>query len=229
MGLFDYSGFQLAAVVVIVFTALISLIASITQLWLIYDMKRWNGYLMIVATLTFCQVFYSIGFLFLPFHNIYFCWFMLQFLFLFGGVTSALWTNVISVLVYQIVQHLRSVNIKPYYPYLVVGITIPSIVFPLMALAYHASGSHSLYRLFVFSLIMVTNFSIILNKVLFSMISWKVHKMAYASKTHPVIVLSSRLKYYPVIEITARIGEWGHVQCFTRYNISTCAFLVLNQ
>ena len=197
------------AVVVAVFSAFISLIASITQLWLIYDMKRWNEYLMIVATLTVCQVFYSVGFLFLPFYNIYICQFIFFFLFLFGGITVSLWTNVISVLVYQIVKNLRSVNIKPYYAYLVAGITIPSIVFPLIALVCYASGVHErFYRSFELFVFMITNLSIIFNIVVYSMISWKVRKMAYASETEPVIVLSSRLKYYPLIEISARIGEW---------------------
>lgn len=102
--------------------ATLSLAAAIITLFLIKLLKKWNGYLLLVCSLTVCQAIYDIGFLLLPWYSIAFARVLYFFLSTLGGLTATLWSNVIILLLCRIVYTLDSTNIlkqvKEYHFYL---------------------------------------------------------------------------------------------------------------
>lgn len=75
-----------------------------------------------------------------------------------------------------------------------------------LAIAQAAVSTSFEQRRVALVLFVVTNISIAVNLVLYVLISLKISRMAFSSKSEPVLVLSARLKYYPLIEIILRIG-----------------------
>ena len=103
------SDHQFTAIVLGVGFATLSLIASLLTLYLIKKTAKWNGYIQLVVSLTACQIIYDLSFFFLP---VPFTWGEYIYLFLntFGGLSSALWSNIIIIVTARIVIRLRTVD-----------------------------------------------------------------------------------------------------------------------
>jgi heme exporter protein D len=91
--------------------AVLSLIAAVITLTLIKKLNKWNGYLLLVASLTVSQSIYDISFLLLPFYNIGSVKRTYYFLSTVGGLTATIWSNVLVLLIFEIVLSLRSVDV----------------------------------------------------------------------------------------------------------------------
>jgi hypothetical protein len=91
--------------------ALVSLIAAVLTLILIKRLQKWNGYLLLVASLTVAQGIYDIGFFFLPFYSDGVAKHFYFFLSTVGGLTATLWSNVLIIVIFEIVSSLHSVNV----------------------------------------------------------------------------------------------------------------------
>ena len=105
----DDSDHQFMAICFAVGFATISLLASLLTLYLIKRLKKWNGYIQLVVSLTVCQIIYDISFFFLPLSTM---WgeYIYVFLNTFGGLASSLWSNVIILVTARIVILLRTVD-----------------------------------------------------------------------------------------------------------------------
>ncbi len=114
----DWTGFSFAVV---------SLICSLTTLLLIYLMRVWNGYLLLITSMTAFQVLYDINYILgaVPTYAACATW---NFLDILGGLSVTLWTNIISFIVMFVVMKIRSFNIFRNYKYFV----IIAVVFPLI-------------------------------------------------------------------------------------------------
>ena len=114
----DDSDHQFMAVAFAVGFATISLVASLLTLYLIKRLKKWNGYIQLVVSLTVCQIIYDISFFFLPVSP---TWGQYLYVFLntLGGLTSSLWSNVIILVTARIVIRLRTVDTLKKVSYIV--------------------------------------------------------------------------------------------------------------
>lgn len=110
--LLEYIGWSLC-----LFIALLSTICSIITLYLLKQMKKWNGYLQLVLNLTISQGIYDLSYFLLPFFYNSYCRVIFEFISTYGGISSTLWCNVIVFITCQIVISLRSVNILEQHRY----------------------------------------------------------------------------------------------------------------
>jgi hypothetical protein len=103
---------QLAAVTLSVVMATISLLASLLTLYLIRKLRKSNGYMHLVMSLTACQVVYDIGFYFFLCYHLNIGVILFNFFNTWGGVASALWSNIIILVTCHIILNLRSIDIE---------------------------------------------------------------------------------------------------------------------
>jgi hypothetical protein len=227
-----YSHIELIAGCILIVFATASLISTVLTIWLIIDMKKWNGYLKIICTLTVCQLLFDIQFIFVPFYKNEVCNRITAFLNILGGLSVSLWTNVISFLLYRIVQNLQSVNIEDYYLYFLVGIGIISLVYAIIENIYrydhNVNTADIIYDIF-------RALSVAFNFVVHGLISVKLRRMGFhmtnstgttpvsspraspignpvmEPSKDPVRVLSSRIKYYPIVQVVTLSGAFWYV------------------
>lgn len=99
------------AVLICILIAGLSLAASLLTVGLIKILGKWNGYLLLVLSLTICQAIYDIGFFTLPWYTTPSGRVLYSLFSAFGGISSTLWSNVIMLVTCKIVVNLKSVNI----------------------------------------------------------------------------------------------------------------------
>ena len=104
----DYQPFAMWSTVGVAF---ISFLSAILTLVLIRRLNKWNGYLLLVASLTVAQGLYDIGFFFLPFYSNELAKHIYYFVSTVGGLTATLWSNVLIFVIYEIVVTLHSVHV----------------------------------------------------------------------------------------------------------------------
>src|SRR5690242_2610603 len=88
----------------------ISLTCSLTTLFLIYRMKQWNGYMLMLTSLVCCQIPYDIGHM-LEIGDSYSACLATKFFNYVSGLSVAFWTNIISYIVLYVTLQSRSFNI----------------------------------------------------------------------------------------------------------------------
>jgi hypothetical protein len=106
--------------------SLIAAICGVTAVYLIYRVNRWNGYLLLVYTITLYQLVYDLSYFLLPgFENsiIYDIYSALN---IIGGTAVTLWINVVSCVLLYTVYRLKSFDVKYYYHYINVTIFLLS-------------------------------------------------------------------------------------------------------
>ena len=126
---------QLAAVSLSVGMATISLLASLVTLYLIRRLGKSNGYMHLVMSLTACQVVYDIGFYFFLCYDLKIGVILFNFFNTWGGVASALWSNIIILVTCHIIINLRSINIEKKVK--IPPLPSPHHSFPLVSLLPH--------------------------------------------------------------------------------------------
>lgn len=99
------------ALLCVVILAGISLGASLLTLLLIKCLGKWNGYLLLVSSLTVCQAVYDFSLLFSPWYSLMPTRIIYSILSTFGGISATLWSNVIIIVTCRIVLTLHSVEI----------------------------------------------------------------------------------------------------------------------
>ena len=125
-----------------VFWALLSTLCTICAIYLIYAMKKWNGYIILVLSLIVCQLIYNITFVFVGCYDEVTCQALMNLFAIFAGVATALWTNVISILIAYIVIYLKSLDIMTYYKSILMWICIPSAMLGILGM-YSSIDEHS--------------------------------------------------------------------------------------
>ena len=100
--------------------SLISLLFSVISVYLIVAMKKWNGFLILVMSLSATQIPLSLGHIF-ALANLNFPGSSFQicqtegFLLYYAGLSSGFWTNLISFSFFYIIVRSKSLQIKKYY------------------------------------------------------------------------------------------------------------------
>jgi len=152
------------------------------------DLKttKFNGYLLLIASTAICQCLYDINYI-LGITNTYSGCLTWHFLDILGGMSVTLWTNILSFVIYYVVTYIQSVDIFHSYPYFfVVAVVFPLIVatlevsFPGNLVKSDDGGCAETGHLYIFQDIYywVRIGSILLNVVVFIVISLKLRRMA---------------------------------------------------
>ena len=209
----------LTAGLLLVTSAFLSFVCSLLTLRLIYVMKTWNGYILLIVSLSVAQLLYDLGFLLIPVMSLVNIEGLLNFISCFGGLMASFWTNVISLIVLYIVLRLNAVDIIKNYTYFAVPIITVTLIIGILNTIY-TKDIDILY--FILRAI-----SIIINIIVYVAVKWKLNRMSHNApydstiprkKRDPIICLAERLKYYPIAQIVSRVGAWvwesayGHFQ-----------------
>lgn len=224
--IYGYSQVEFISGVLILVLATISLISTLITLWLIHDMNRWNGYMLLIFNLTLCQSVYDVSFyLLLAFRNKS-CFGIHKFLSMAAGLSVTLWTNVISVVLYYIIIYLKSFNIHHYYRRFLFGIMLISFLFSSTSLIAYFSNDEKLENIIDFFYYVIRLGSIIFNIIVHVIISYVLYQMGLSSVSpgtdldkvkkmnDPLKKLSARLKYYPIVQILTWVGAAWYVPVF---------------
>jgi hypothetical protein len=213
------------ALTVCLIVSLLSFLSSLLTLLIIYNISKFNGYIQLVASLTFCQLIYDLGFFLLPWYDTFYgriCYGVIN---MWGGISSSLWSNVLIFVTCQIIFTSRSVDIHSNYQYYFLFATLPATIISILEGIYvrHHGSTAVFYSYFI-----LRSTSVIGNLILFLIISSQLYRLHTASPStrndpskppsspfpspssssfnHPIYVLSMRLIYYCLVQTVTRVG-----------------------
>lgn len=108
--------------------ALVSLIATLLQIFTIFRMRAWNGYILLICSMCVFQIFYDVNFL-LGVSSGYEACLAWNFLDVLGGLGISFWTNCISFVITITVVKIKSFNVfENYWIFCVYSVVLPFIV-----------------------------------------------------------------------------------------------------
>lgn len=208
-----FTSTQWAIGIVALTVAFISLICSLTTLWLIKIMKLWNGYIFLITLLTISQVLYDISFFFIPaamLSNKPTWKIIAAALSSFGGLSAGFFTNVMSLVIYYVVLKLKSFDIQKRYRAILFLVCLPSLLMAVFAVLL-VSDPHrdAILQLSYFT---VRCSCVVLNLYISILIKRKLNRMAKATDRNngdyydPLHALVGRIKYYPLCQSIYIIG-----------------------
>jgi hypothetical protein len=208
---------------------MVSLLCSATTLLLIGMMKTWNGYLLLITSMTICQVLYDVNYILgvVPTYGGCLTW---HFLDVLGGLGVACWTSIISFIVMFVVRKIHSFNIFRHYAlFCFIAVICPLGLAIIDAASLQPANAdddqpfnHCVRNGSTISQIASNIYywgrfaTIIFNLIVFFYTSMRVQQMSYKGKlsvtttnesqTLAVHSLVSRMKYYPLAQIISRMG-----------------------
>ena len=118
----------------------ISLICSLVSLYIIYIMRRWNGYIQLIIMLTAAQTIYDISIIIIPIPSPH-IFQAYVFLRCFSGLVATLFTNIISYVVVYIVLSMKLFHITENMRIISTAIILPSMGISILI----ASPTYSAY------------------------------------------------------------------------------------
>jgi hypothetical protein len=198
----EFTIVELLAGAILFGMTIISVYCSSMLLYIVSGMPKWNGYLVLVFSMTVCELIYdSTFFLMLGYHNRY-VFHVISFLFGFGGLSVAFWSNILSGILLYLVTVFTPMDIwKHYWKFFCICI-FPTFVFAIFDSVYcydtEAIESYNIIR-----------FMSILFNILVYLIITRKFRMLGSSKTSksvgPLKELASRFKFYPIAQVVCRI------------------------
>lgn len=192
----------------------ISLLCTLTNLWLIRVMKKWNGYLAIITMMCCCQIVYDVTFaLHLTANDGGTAIAILNALQFFGGMSVSLWTNILAIIILRVVMWMKSTDILDNIYYIGAVAMVPSAVLGIVLLILEEVGRrHQVYaveELYYWARLA----SIIVNFVAHAIIEIRAYRTrsrrAVSMRTPQemaIKVLAQRMIYYPLIQTICRLG-----------------------
>ncbi len=184
------------------------LLSPITMLILYFIFSFRSGYGILLIHLTFSQIIYDFTFLlYAGYQNVY-CMNLINFMAIFGGTSTAMWSNIISVVVVFVVLYGRTLDIKPNLPYITAGVMSFTLPLSILEVVFY----YDPYREYIVNEIYYywRLISIFFNFLVYCVISYKMHqlesKTGEISRMNPLKTLVSRFKYYPLFQSLFRAG-----------------------
>lgn len=223
----------------------VSAVGTTGTLFLIYDMKCWNAYMRLIFHMTFCQLLSDVAFFIAPWHSANIVYFQIQvFLYTLGAVSVALWTNLISCSLFSVVIRHKNLNFGAHFDILRIAIMIPGFILGIFFALLIESDFNTVLSAVVwtqmasigFNVIIHSTVSIALTKMSINLrdeaqrMAGVINKGNESSSPllspddiqsklsiyEPIRELAKRLKYYPVVQIIAILGQ---VWYFFGYNV----------
>lgn len=196
-----------------------SLIGSLLTIFLIRDLQRWNGYMLLVYNLSISAAVYDFSFYFLFGFRSVGCFSVYKLLAIFSGSAVTLWTNVMSLVLCYTVCTLTSVNIQASIRS--IGCTIHCLA-AAMAIAVVAvylvdHDDESMNKIYYWLRVASIALNIVIYLVLFAVLNpyIRCHRgLAECDETLLLLSqLTSRLAYYPIVQVITRVGaSWWEYQ-----------------
>lgn len=192
----------------------ISLVCTLTNLWLIHIMKKWNGFLAVITSMCCCQIVYDVSFALHISANdgstAIAVWAALQF---FGGISVSVWTNILAFVVLRVVVSLKSTDIMKNFYLLTAIAMIPSLLTGFLILGMQLSDRRDRFAAVEGFYYWARIGSIAINFIIHGIVMYKTYQLnrlkTWAQRTPQEIaiqILSHRMIYYPCMQAISRIG-----------------------
>ena len=220
---------------ILLFSATVGLVSSLLVIVLIFRLQTWKTYHRIVLTLCAFQAVYDIAYYFLPAYEHQEVLGVYRFLATFSGIAVCMWTNLISCVNLYTIAYLQPFSLFVWHQRALISTLVLSSafagIFLLVALVKDADNTMD-YLYFYFRAV-----STFVNVVMFSVLYFVFNRTECAScidawfsqydftmrdMTQDLLaVLSTKLMYYPVVQIFARVVSlwWEY-----RYGFTVTAF-----
>ncbi len=185
------------AYVLLVIFATAAAICSLLTLAIIYKMGKWNSYVLLITCLTVSQFVYDLSIFVVPCTECIV--YVIAFFRCFSGISTTLWTNVISYIVYYIVKSTKSLNIMFFFPYISAIILLYSFLLSLFIAHSYKTGDRvglaASSDVYYYTRIV----SIVINVVLYLLLSYVLWRRSQnrlgLEHKDPVRELANRMKY----------------------------------
>lgn len=205
--------------------AIISSTCSLLNLFLIWDMRVWNGHIALITSMTFFQLIYDASFynnnVSDPESVTYKLTSILQ---IWGGISQSLISNEIAFSVLYILMFKRPFNIFKNFGLLMGFANIPSILVCIFYCVYVATGDETLNSDTLLSYSYIRIGSIFLVFLIYAYTALLVNQMKSKDPTiiiqeQAIKILVGRLKYYPLVQAISRIGySWYEIEYGFNFN-----------
>jgi hypothetical protein len=206
---------QLVFYVVVIFFSTLSSLSSLANIYLIHDMKIWNGHILLIYSMAWSQFIYDISFapgvITIPSDGVVITANVFQ---LIGGLSVAIFSNIMSIVVLYVIKFRISIDIMKYYKYYILGISfvvVGEVILYLISeldpsFGYLADiallGIYYYFRLASIGL----NF---LACGLSYLYVRRMERMIVGKKTiqeEAICLLSKRMQFYPLVQAISRAG-----------------------
>lgn len=185
----------------------VSAIASGLTIWLIYDMKNWSGYILLVFSLSVSQLIYELGLLLNACYGQYYCNLLEKVITLYGGIATSCWSNLMSFVLLAIVAFMKTPNVKKYYLWMFGVVTLTSLAFAISGFIFFGSNKDAsevdaAYCYFRMASIFVN--VLVYISCLLTLRGYN----SFGSKAalEPISILVVRFSYYPLCQAITRAG-----------------------
>lgn len=196
--------------------SIFSVACSVTNIWLIHDMKLWSGYIALVYSLSISQLIYDLSFFLIPCLaiNSEFCQAAFVVLTSFAGILCTIWTNIMSYVFVAIVLFGRPINVLKHFPIIIFCALSISIIFGVAIGVEYFQDYNSYvavnYVYYYFRLVSIV-FNIIVYAASSTSLYFNLNRGGKVT-TSLIGVLVSRFKYYPACQAITRAGaSWYEI------------------
>lgn len=221
-----YNDAEIVAGTIIVLLSTISLIASLTTMKIIYDLKRWNGYMLLVFYLSACEAVYDGAAYFLLGFRADVSFSMYKELAVSSGLAVSLWTNVMSFILLYTVCTLQSVNIEGGIRKVAIAIAFVSLSLATVLVILYQEDKDNEVMNYVYYWFRIGSIglNVLIYFVLFLLLSdlglmdlldivTGNDRTVRGETKHLLSQLTRRLVYYPIVQILTRAGaSWWEYQ-----------------
>lgn len=195
------------------FISSIALISMFIYLWILFKMK-WNGFFLILSNLACCQIIYNLSFFFLLDEDASWSYSTFLIFDLFGDLSSALWTNILSLIIFRIAYGIQTVNILkeyPYYLFIVISTPLSLIIFGLVTDQYTLDPLVPAFRVYN----MLKLISVIFNIILYLLTSMLINKfpdlierkILTPLQAQAIYIIITRMRYYSIVQVITRASS----------------------
>lgn len=224
MGEAGFSNIEWAAGTILTTLTFVATCCGLIGMYLIHKVNRWNGYILLVYNITVFQFIYDISYFFLAAFKSPVCFRIYTFLNVLGGTAVTLWINVVSLLVLYTVAFLRSFDIKQHF--LKVSTFIIAISTSLASVTIYVSLRYPNDSVTDWVYFWIRLGSIFANVIVYIIVAILLYPeycltfcgLGQAQKERQLtnellLVLTKRLKYYPVVQIATRAAAaWWDIR-----------------
>lgn len=194
---------------ILIFTicAAVNVVASLLTLYLIYKLKKYNGYMLMIFSMTMAQLSYDAS-LFMFNIKTDLSYYIQSFLGIFCGTASAIWSLVISLVLTYIVVTRKYIDIGFNFPTYFIIVTLLSLFIAISNVWTIINGDKELFAIF-FNIFNYTRILIIVINILTILYtSYLLFKTKHSSYNRhnrsPLFILVTRLCLYPLVQFISR-------------------------
>lgn len=202
----------------LIFSTIASSLASLINLLLIYDMGIWSGFLALITTMAVSQLLYDVSFYpnnspIISDNSSSVAIFIISSIFhCFGGVTQAIASNIISIIVLYTVKYQRSIDIFKHVNLLAAVMVTPSLVlflFYFLSLGLSDPDTSSdmeniakygYFSIRIASIVAIAGTHLYTHYLVYRM----TRNVTITSKDLAIQTLIRRLQWYPIIQAVSR-------------------------